>query len=62
MSIELTPDEVDLLIKALGECKLPPADSPVSVTFLIKKLIQEKDKGHPFHDPRLMEWLRKSLE
>jgi|TARA_B100001250_G_C19115779_1_gene493113 hypothetical protein len=57
---ELTPEELDVVIRALGECKLPSKGS-VSVTALIQRFKKAKEAPHPFNEPRLQSWIRKSL-
>ena len=58
---ELTPEELDVVIRALGESKLPPEGS-VSVATLIQRFKKAKESPHPFNEPRLQSWFRKSLE
>jgi len=58
---ELSPEELDIVIRALGECKLPPDDS-VSVPALIQRFKKARESPHPFSEPRLQSWIRKSFQ
>ena len=58
---ELSPEELDVVIRALGECKLPPEGS-VSVAALIQRFKKAKESPHPFSEPRLQSWIRKSFQ
>ena len=59
--IELTPEEIDEVIRALGECKLPSKNSSVSIATLIQTFKQARDSPHPFSQPRMQPWIKKSF-
>ena len=55
--------ELELIKEALGAVRLPPREGKVTEAQLMKKIndLQKKPGKHPFEEPRLMPWMKKSM-
>ena len=56
-------EELELIKKALGTARLPPREGKVTEAQLMKKIndLQKQTEKHPFEEPRLMPWIKKSM-
>ena len=56
-------EELELIKNALGAARLPLREGGVTEAQLIKKIndLQKQPQKHPFEEPRLMPWIKKSL-
>jgi len=60
--LSITPARMAKQIRdELANTKLPPEGS-VSVAALIQRFKKAKESPHPFNEPRLQSWIRKSLQ
>ena len=56
-------EELEVIKNALGVARLPPREGKVTEAQLIKKIndLQKQPQKHPFEEPRLMPWIKKTM-
>lgn len=56
-------EELEVIKNALGVARLPPREGKVTEVQIIKKIndLQKQPQKHPFEEPRLMPWIKKTM-